>query len=311
MSFRAQRYDPSWRSRPPCARGGDPPGSPQSLDEFRLEMVRKIEAIASAVAKKQQHDCNSKVRTSFLLQWMSIHIGWQQEEGLCCVYQKDEVQDRKQHEENANLDCQKSRLWVRLLVSLEWRLAGLKTSMQNSIIVGAKLFAKAPLWVAVPEWSSINWRAVMGYWQNMLSYPVSLARVVQDKWSITSRTQLETTTQNLLDAGIKRVNWCKEHDRLEATQATQWDEAAELPHQNGSYQSNYVSAARCLGWTAMGYWQTIEWNPDAWHEQGLQTENLHFSMSEGNSAVLDQLGQCESDWPMTTHKSRGLGEDTK
>jgi len=67
----------------------------------------------------------------------------------------------------------------------------------------------------------------------MLSYPVLLARVVQDKWSITSRTQLETTTQNLLDAGIKRVNWCKEHDRLEATQATQWDEAAELPHQNG------------------------------------------------------------------------------
>jgi len=134
MSFRAQRYDPSWRSRPPCARGGDPPESPQDADDPCPEMARKIEAIASAVAKKQRHDRNHKVSMSVLLQWMPIHMGWQQGQGLCCVYQKDKVQDRKQHEENAKLDCQKSRLWVRLLVSLEQQLTRLKTSAQNPIM---------------------------------------------------------------------------------------------------------------------------------------------------------------------------------
>jgi len=68
MSFGAQRYDPSWRSRPPCAGDGDPPELLQGVDERRLEMARKIEAIASAVAEKEQHNCNHKVSTSFLLQ---------------------------------------------------------------------------------------------------------------------------------------------------------------------------------------------------------------------------------------------------
>ena len=68
-----------------------------------------------------------------------------------------------------------------------------------------------------------------------------------------------------------------------------------------SYQLNHVSAACCLGWTAMGYWQTIEWNPDAWHDQGLQTENLHFPMSKGNLAVLGSVSQI-GQWQPTKVK---------
>ena len=77
MSFRAQRYDPSWRSRPPCVRGGDPPESLQGVDEHRLEMARKIEAIASAVAEKEQHDRNREVQA-------------------CYISQEDGVQDHQQ-----------------------------------------------------------------------------------------------------------------------------------------------------------------------------------------------------------------------
>jgi len=74
MSFMDQRYDLSGRARPPCARGDTPPQSLQDIDDPRLEMARKIEAIARAVAEKQQHNHNPKACTSFLLQQIPAHM---------------------------------------------------------------------------------------------------------------------------------------------------------------------------------------------------------------------------------------------